>query len=1025
MVTFHQSTSLQHLAEEFSRLQSNDSRPLEPHWVIVQNNEIKEWLQLQVAKSEGIAGNFKFIFPSEFLWTLYRLGNDNIPQYLPSDLTGMQWALFELFSTEKELLQQIPYYNVETDSPKKRFQLCTQLADNFDQYQVYRPEMMTAWLQKRLVSSHKDEKWQSIIWNRLNEKWQQNSAAQGIPSRSEAFDQLLDWMKHDEAFLRKLPSRLWVFGLSHISEPFMQLMATLGKEIEVHLFSKHVEEEELSLPESVKTLLKDWSLSYTEQFQLWKNILAETKTPTQWNEVEPNKSLSFPGLKVHSCHNIRREVQVLKDQLLHYFEQHPQSGPENVLLMVPDAEKYASQIESVFEHNENEPSIPVANISGNYRQSAAFTLIKLLKLFTTSYKTSEIVEILHLQPIKQKFEFTDDDLDALEEWVVENKVFRGLGSSFNAIFSLQKAVNQMLLGFSMEPEELQVYNGLVPFSDVSSTDDMQLVSKFRAFIQALIKAEQVAQKKHAVSDWIDFAGEIVADFMANSNQEKAVLGINKTLNKLGEQVGYAEAEVEIGYQTIKNWLIAQFDNTSSDSGRFGQGITLSSYIPYRSVPFDFIGVLGLNEGVFPRKAVRPDFDLIYANPQPGDRIQKEDDTFLFYETMLAVSERLHFSYLGQDQKSNSKRLPSILVQQYLDKMNGNWEKEAITHKLYPFNAQYFKGAKKLYSFSKENLKLAQIMQQEIDEADPFLQEEKRLADLEKKQKEAPLSNLISFFSYPAKYMLRNKLDVSNYSDFTIITDREPFTLNNLERYNLENFIFEKITDGSSDSKVYTYAKYADLLPAEMVGEKKYHSEKQEVDELITTVKEYQKGEERNIDIELETLYGTVIGNVSGVYQNKLISYRVGSRRASHEAAHWLKHLLLTACGSDVSESVFISKEKEGVEILRLNAPENPKELISDFLRWFNEESALVKSAFFPETSRKYAKVFEKEKDLEKALEKAYRKWEYHEKYNQYAESNDYFNALLWRDRDPLALQAFQDNAAAFWLPFLATVEDEE
>ncbi len=1025
MVTLYTSTSLQSLAEEFSRLQSDHESPLEPQWVIVQNNEIKEWLQLQVAKSEGIAGNFKFIFPSEFLWTLYRLGNNDIPQYLPSDLTGMQWALFELFSTEKELLRQIPYYNVETDSPKKRLQLCTQLADNFDQYQVYRPEMMSAWLQKRLVTKHKDEKWQSIIWNRLDEKWQQNKGAANIPSRSEAFGQLLDWMKRDDAFLKKLPRRLWAFGLSHISKPFMQLMAALGKEIEIHFFSKHVEEEELSLPESVRNLLKDWSHSYTEQLALLQNVLSENETPSQWNEVGSDKPFSFPELKVHSCHNIRREVQVLKDQLLHYFEHHPESGPENVLLMVPDAEKYASQIESVFEHNENEQAIPVANLSGNYRQSAAFTLIKLLKLFTTSYKTSEIVEILHLQPIKQKFEFTDDDLDTLEEWIIENKVFRGLGNSFNAIFSLQKAVNQMLLGFSMEPDELQVYNGLVPFSDISSTDDMQLVSKFRAFIHALITAEQAAQKKHTVSGWINFAGQVVADFMTSSHQEKAVLGINKTLNKLGEQVGYAEAEVEIAYQTVKNWLIEQFDNTSSASGRFGQGVTVSSYIPYRSVPFEFVGVLGLNEGVFPRKAVRPEFDLIYANPQPGDRIQKEDDTFLFYETLLAASGQLNVSYLGQDQQSNSKRLPSILVQQFLDKMNGNWEMEVITHKLHPFNAQYFKGDKKLYSYSQENLKLAQIIQQQIDEAVPFLQEEKRLTNGEKEQKEVAVSSLISFFSYPAKYMLRNELDISNYSDFSTITDREPFSLNSLERYHLGNFMFEKIAAGSSDSKVFTYAKNADLLPAEMVGEKEFQSEKQEVDELIATVKEYLKSEEQHIDIELETPYGTVVGNISGIYQNTLISYRVGSRRASHETVHWLKHLLLAACGSGVSKSVFISKEKEGVKILKLNEPDNPKELISDFLRWFNEESALVKSAFFPETSREYAKVYEKKKDSEEALKKAYGKWEYHEKYNQYAESNDYFNALLWRDRDPLAMQAFQDNAAAFWLPFLAAVEEEE
>ncbi|HBQ59655.1 MAG TPA: hypothetical protein DD671_08535, partial [Balneolaceae bacterium] len=67
MIHNYQSHSLHSLANTFisEASASGHANPLEPVWVIVQNNEIKEWLSLEWAKESGIAGNFKFIFPSE------------------------------------------------------------------------------------------------------------------------------------------------------------------------------------------------------------------------------------------------------------------------------------------------------------------------------------------------------------------------------------------------------------------------------------------------------------------------------------------------------------------------------------------------------------------------------------------------------------------------------------------------------------------------------------------------------------------------------------------------------------------------------------------------------------------------------------------------------------------------------------------------------------------------------------------------------------------------------------------------
>src|SRR5262249_56467512 len=54
------------------------------------------------------------------------------------------------------------------------------------------------------------------------------------------------------------------------------------------------------------------------------------------------------SLQVHVCHGPMREVEVLYDQLLWLFEQHPDLTAADVVVMTPDIEAYAPAIEAVF-----------------------------------------------------------------------------------------------------------------------------------------------------------------------------------------------------------------------------------------------------------------------------------------------------------------------------------------------------------------------------------------------------------------------------------------------------------------------------------------------------------------------------------------------------------------------------------------------------------------------------------------------------------------------------------------------------
>ena len=67
-----------------------------------------------------------------------------------------------------------------------------------------------------------------------------------------------------------------------------------------------------------------------------------------------------------------------------------------------------------------------------------------------------------------------------------------------------------------------------------------------------------------------------------------------------------------------------------------------------------------------RQNGRVGFDLIARHPRRGDRSLRDEDRYLFLESILSARECLYISYLGQSIQDNSEIPPSVLVSELLD-----------------------------------------------------------------------------------------------------------------------------------------------------------------------------------------------------------------------------------------------------------------------------------------------------------------------------------------------------------------------
>lgn len=1010
MFYHYQAYSLKKLADFFIESIRHTSHPLQQSWVVVQNNEVKEWLSLAIAEKTGIAANFKFIYPSEFIWTLYRLGEHELAESLPDDKNALLWGFFSLFHENPEALKNIPFLSPEQMSDEKQlFQFCGQLADVFDQYQVYRPHMLENWLDDTYLAKDANEVWQARLFRLLNQRIAKLHG-QAYPRRSQIADNLVKRIKENGP--KQYPDKIYVFGLSQFPKPLLDVLAALPVKTDIHFYNTAIQ----PLEDSFLPLASKWAKPKTEQLHLLAQQLALNGAKV--NARYSQEPLPLANTRIHACHNKRREVEVLKDEILHFLKQNPANTVDDVLVLVPDADSYSGLVESIFTQS-SELKLPVSAYAMKSRQTVAYCVETIVNLLASAFKSNDVMQLLHLKPVSDTFGLSENNLSLIENWLQDNKVFWGLGASPADLYSFAKGLNQIAAGIAMDVPPLDIYKGLAPYPAVKSTEQIQCWSKFSYFINRLSEADAFVRKPHTAEQWLEFLIQLINDFTAGDERHAHQrIQLTRKLNKIQDQIRLAGSNNMVQFGVIKPWLLAHLNSSGSGAGRFGNGIILSTYVPYRGIPFAFIAMLGLNEAAFPRKNVRPIFDLMGNDPQPGDRILKEDDSLLFLETRLAARRHLHLSFEGYGQQSTTMKLPSILIQQLLESEGKDSENGIIHHGLHPFSKSNFKTGRPR-TFQNEHAALAKLLHTEHTPATPFLEED---FTFRHQDTEASIWDIISFFQHPAKHFIQRILDVKNYSEHKILEEREFFQLAGLDKYNLENFIFEQLIGKKSEHNIYNYASVKPFISEGYAGQKQFQEAKNLVTDLVAAISERTNGEERNHSIQVGVSGISFSGNVDGIYGDTLMNFRPGRVRARDVAALWLKHLFLLEAGIPISKSHFIGKDRDKIGIITVQSQDITPGILNGLVEWYWQNTQLrQKLNFFPESSKKYAESIHEGKTEEESLAAAYKEWDSH---SNFCESKDELNQLLWRGMEPLQQAAFAKNAARFWLPLLSVLTKE-
>lgn len=801
------------------------------------------------------------------------LGHD-LPRHSPFDKERLTWRLLRILPqhlNEPEFLTLRRYMADDTDS-RKCYQLCERLADLYDQYQVYRADWLGDWAQGRDSDVPLEQRWQPLLWRYVladvgDEKWNNRALLHQDFLAACATIEVANRPP-------QIPPRVVVFGISSLPKQSLEVLQAISRFTQVVLcvhnpcqyywadiidghdiYQDYVKPRQQKrhtealtadqLHAAAHPLLASWGkqgrdyIRLLDQFDQTDALRGEFPTlkldlfeqdvpksptildalrydilqlnsPTEAQQQWANTQLDDQVIQFHSAHSPQREVEVLHDQLLAQFAAKPDLKPRDVMVMVPDIDRYAPHIEAVFGRldRDDERYIPysLADQSARHQHPMLIALEYVLTIAHQRASASELFDVLQVEAIQQRFGLAADQLSQLQRWADAAGVRWALdkhhrqqlqlpGNTTNTwLFGLQRMLLGYAIGDSFDSAELadSDWQGIEPYTDVGGLE-ADMVGALQQFVNLLIAHAQQAHQMRTPVQWASYLNRLLEQLFAPEHDTDLVMlgRLQQRLQQWLEATQSASLDDEISLTVVLESWLSGVDEQNLNQRFMAGNVNFATLMPMRAIPFKCVCLLGMNDGDYPRSQKPFDFDLMANDYRPGDRSRREDDRYLFLEAILSAQQWLHISWQGRNIRDNTEKPPAVVVSQlleHLERVYGPRQDGSawiVEHRLQPFHPAYFMAMQpqpqQLFTFAREwHAVHGQPARDVVDHklAEPFVPE-----------RPLTVKNLVDFVREPARLFIQLRLQTYMQQHQESLRDDERFALDSLERWQLLNDTF--------------------------------------------------------------------------------------------------------------------------------------------------------------------------------------------------------------------------------------------
>lgn len=979
--------------------------PMAAEVVAVPSRGIERWIAQELSArlgaapgaDDGVCANVEFPFPSRVIGAALAAVTGTDPDADPWTPSRLVWPLLAvvqehldepwLASLRTHLLG--PAEAPDPTRRSRRFGAVRHIADLYDRYAIHRPSMVRAWHDGRDVDSRgeplpDDARWQAQLWRAVRERI-------GIPSPAERLVDVDRVLRADPDAV-DLPPRLSLFGLTALPRSSTAVLSALAAHREVHLFLLHpsaalwervarlglpatrvrrAEDPSRTVPSN--PLLASWGrdarelqlvvaaadaadqhhpLDEREPTTLLERIQADVRADRRppgaplsgAPDRRPLLAADDRSLQVHACHGRTRQVEVLRDAVLHLLADDPTLEPRDIIVMCPDIEAFAPIVTAVFgaaavSEGTDEAGLPdlrvrLADRSLRQTNPLLRVVAQLLTLADSRVTASEVLDFASREPVRRRFRLDDEALGRVEAWVAEARIRWGLDAEHRAAFGLdgvtantwRAGLDRILLGVTMTDEGERLLGDAVPLDDVEG-DDVDVAGRFAELVDRLDRALESLRREQPITAWRQALLD-AADALADPGEAQAWQRpqLARILDEVVDEAGVTPdgapadgapaedpdrppadapgATIPLALPEVRALLEDRLRGRPTRANHRTGDLTVATLVPMRSVPHRVVCLLGMDDGAFPRRVLGDGDDLIDRDPHVGDRDARSEDRQLLLDALLAAGEHLVVTYTGRDETTNEPRPPAVPIGELLDVVDRTVRCEdgrpardhvVVEHPLQPFDHRNFTvgGLVAGTRWGHDPVALAgarvQVRGERVDPeflAKPLPPAPADVVDLDA---------LVTFLQHPVRAFLRQRLEVVVPRDVEEPSDAIPVEPEPLDRYAAGDRLLRIRLAGGDAAAWERTERRRGLLPPGALADDVVAEIIATVDALLAAAGPLPEGAPESVEVDVPLGDGrSLLGTVTGLRGDVLHTVQYSRVGPKHRLAAWARLLAVTA-----------------------------------------------------------------------------------------------------------------------------------
>lgn len=896
MLTITTATTLETLADrcaEVLRVPAAD--PFVPEWIATPTGSVRGWLTRRLAEDlgataagrrDGVVANVDFVRSGTLFRRLRGIGpkgSATVDDPWSSD--AMTWRLMEMVATGAVARDgSAPASGGTGDVPSGRIEplavWAARQARRFDRYHAYRPDLIRAWV----GGDDAPRVDQARLYREL-------VARIPVPNPVAAIDA---WLAGAAGAAPDLPWRLAFFGFTLAPEgnQFVDVVERLARDRDVDCY--FLDPAPGLDPSARGGLTATWGrddiaasrLTTVGDRAVWHveppesgaldSVLGRLQRVVATGDGEPRDLADGDdSVVVHDCHGLTRQVEVLRDEILHRLVRDETLREEDIVVLCADPEAVAPVIMAVLgdsarstDEGTDATRTPKVcyHIDGlPYRDGnpVAEAFGQLLEMVTGRVTSLDLVNFCQLEAVRTRWGFDDDDIERFRTWASRLNVRWGIDPDHRARFDIpasltmgtwMRALDRLALGAAYASDGIVAERAGGPIAPSGiEGDDVERAGLLREVLVRIRDLADVVDRVLPAEQWVERLTAVVRDLFAPASHRPEQLDDVVARCRIPD-AAVADPTFGVSLRDLRPHLLGGSGGRAGSSARFRGGVTFTTPDAARGVPHRVVALLDLGDHWIPA-GTGDGGDLMAIDFQPGDPEARRDARASLLAAIAAAGEALVVTRDAKSLTTNAELPEGVIVGELFDALAaccstrpGTDHRRHVveglsrTHSRQAVDPGNFAGDRP-WSFDVVACTAAQAARGSKVITWPVPGDTpvgRRLV--------APtpggvvrLDDLCAFLRDATRFVVTDTLGARVPRDEEALADALPTALDGLERYGLRRRVLTSLEDGVGVGGLLGRLRAADDLPVGSPGDVEFATQTGHVRAILAAAGGYARG----------------------------------------------------------------------------------------------------------------------------------------------------------------------------------------